>query len=46
MERFKLNIPTFVSQEVHHHLEIRLRADISCHDAVIGPVEEDLPEEF
>lgn len=46
VERFKLNVPALVPQEVHHHLQVRFRADISRHDGVIGTVEQDLAEQF
>lgn len=46
VERLKLDIPTLVAQEVHHHLEIGLGADISGHDAVIGSIEQDLSKKF
>ncbi len=46
VERFKLDVPALITQKVHHHLEVRFRADIPGHDVVIGSVEEDLSQEF
>ena len=44
MERLKLNILALISQEVHHHLEIRLIGDVPRHDVEICPIEENLAE--
>lgn len=44
MEGFELNVLALVSEEVHHHLEVRLVRDVARHDVEVGPVEQDLPE--
>ena len=46
MECLKLNVPALVSQQVHHHFEVRLNGDVLRHDVEVGPVEENLAEEF
>jgi len=46
VKRFKLNVLALVAQHVHHHLEVRLLGDITCHDTEIGTIEQYLAEEF
>jgi len=38
MERLKLNIFTLVTQQVHHHLQVRLIRNIPRHHIEIGPI--------
>ena len=38
MECFKLNVGAFVSQQVHHQLQILWFADIFCHDGEVVSV--------
>jgi hypothetical protein len=44
MEGLKLNVLALVTEEVHHHLEISIIRDVTCHDAKVGTVEKDLAE--
>lgn len=46
MESLKLDILTLISKQIHHHLEIRLIRDVSCHDRKVGTIKKDLAEEF
>lgn len=38
MECLKLNIFTLVTQQVHHHLQVRLIRNIPRHHIEIGPI--------
>lgn len=46
VEGFELNVPAAVPEQVHHQLEILSIADVSCHDAKIGSVQQDLAEQL
>lgn len=46
MERLKLNVPTFIPQQVHHQFQVTLVRNVSRHDIEIGPVQEDFAEQF
>jgi hypothetical protein len=46
MERLKLNVPTLISQKVHHHLQVRLTPYVFGHDIVVCPIEKDLAQEL
>lgn len=46
MEGLELNVSALIPQQVHHHLEVCLNRDVLGHDVEVGPVEEDLAEEF
>ena len=46
MERLKLNVPTFIPQQVHHQFQVTLVRDVPRHDIEIGPVQEDFAEQF
>lgn len=46
MKRFELNVLALTAQHVHHHLQIRLLSDITCHDVEIGAIEQDLAEKL
>jgi hypothetical protein len=46
VKRLKLDIPALVSQKVHHHLQVCLRADVAGHDTVIRPIEQDLAKQL
>lgn len=46
MERFKLNVLTLIPKQIHHHLEISLISNISCHDTEIRSIEKDLSEKL
>lgn len=43
---FELNVLTLVAQHVHHHLEVRLLSDITCHDIKVGTIEQYLAKKF
>jgi hypothetical protein len=46
VERLELDVPTLVSEQIHHHLEVGFVGDVARHDGVVCTVEEDLAEEF
>ena len=46
MERLKLNVPTFIPQQVHHQFQVTLVRNVPRHDIEIGPVQEDFAEQF
>ena len=46
MKCLELDILTFVSKKVHHHLQVSLVRDIPRHNIEVGPVEENFSEEF
>ena len=46
VESLELNVLALISQEVHHHLQVRLIRDVSCHDVEVSPVQQDLAEEL
>jgi hypothetical protein len=43
---FELNVLALVAQHVHHHLEVRLLSDITCHDTEISAIEQYLAKKF
>lgn len=46
MERLELYILALIPQQIHHHLKIRLRRDISRHDVEVRAVKQNLAEEL
>lgn len=46
MERFELDVPTFIPQEVHHEFQVAFVRNVSRHDVEVGSVQEDFAEEF
>ena len=46
MKGFELYILAFVPQQVHHHLEVLFRRDVTGHDGKVGPVQQYFSEEF
>lgn len=46
MKRFKLDVPTLVSQHVHHELEVLGLADVFRHHSKVMSVQEKLAEEL
>lgn len=46
MERLKLDVLAFISQEVHHHLEVGFICDVACHNVEVGAIQEDFTKEL
>lgn len=46
MERLELNVLAFITEEVHHHLEVGIVCNIARHDAEVGTIEEYLAKQF
>lgn len=46
MECLELDISALIPQKIHHHLQVRLVRNVSGHDAVVCPVQEDLAQQF
>jgi hypothetical protein len=46
VERLKLDVLALISQEVHHHLEVRFVGNVLGHDIEIGSVKKDLPQQL
>ena len=44
MECFKLNVGAFISQQVHHQLQIFWFADVFCHDGKVVSVQNQLTQ--
>jgi hypothetical protein len=46
MESLELDVPALIPQRVHDYLQIFGTSDVTCHDPVIGPIQEDLSKEL
>jgi hypothetical protein len=46
MESFELDVLALVPKHVHHHLQVRFLSNVSCHNAEIGTIKEDLAEKL
>lgn len=46
VECFKLNVGAFISQQVHHQLEIFWFADVFCHDGKVVSVQNQFAQQL
>ena len=46
VKRFELNVLALVAQHIHHHLEVCLLSDVTCHDIEIGTIKQYLAKKF
>ena len=46
MECLKLNVLAPITEKIHHHLEVGVVCNVTCHDAEVGTVQKYLAEKF
>lgn len=46
MEGLELNVLALISEQIHHHLQIRFICDVPGHDVKIRAIQENFPEEL